>query len=141
MRFESHDGYFMFFNTIEWNRKFSCKTGIYLARWRLDLGLFAINLHHWFSSDDTRAMHNHPYWMVILPLGRYIDRTENGDEIVKPFHIYFRKKEHTHSVIIDRPIWTILITGPKLYKWGFFIDGKFLRSEKYFKKYGDHYCK
>lgn len=50
----------------------------YLIRWMLKLPFgYTLRLHHWLSSDDKRAMHNHPwnFWTFVL-CGSYEDWTE-----------------------------------------------------------------
>lgn len=50
----------------------------YLHRWMLKLPFgYTLRLHHWFRSDDKRAMHNHPwdFWTLVLK-GGYEDWTE-----------------------------------------------------------------
>lgn len=50
----------------------------YLQRWMLKLPFgFSLRLHRWFSSDDKRAMHNHPWNFATLVLqGAYEDWTK-----------------------------------------------------------------
>ncbi len=36
--------------------------------------------------------------------------------------------------------WTLLLFGREWRDWGFFVDGKFWRRNKYFFKYGHHGC-
>ncbi len=111
----------------------------YLIRWILDLGLFSIRLHRWLYSDDLRAPHDHPWWFWTLCLwGRYVDLSEGGEDVVTPGSIRFRRAEHRHSVRVERPAWTILITGPESRIWGFWVQGRFRKRNKYFFEHGHH---
>lgn len=112
----------------------------YFKRWLLDLRLFSIRLHHWVGSDDQRALHDHPWSFVTIILkGSYIDRTEDGDEHMTPGKIRFRPALHSHTVIAT-DCWSIIFTGPKTRKHGFWVDGKWRKSNKYFFAYGHHPC-
>lgn len=114
----------------------------YCYRWVLNLGLFAIRLHHWVGSDDERALHNHPYWFITFVIkGAYEDVTESGSELLKAFTIRFRKASHTHTVRLKtKDCWTLLISGPPIHQWGFFTKNRFWKSASYFDKFGKHQC-
>lgn len=50
----------------------------YLKRWLAQFGFFSVRLHHWRGSDDTRALHDHPWWFITLVLkGGYFDVAED----------------------------------------------------------------
>jgi hypothetical protein len=36
--------------------------------------------------------------------------------------------------------WTLLLTGPKVRRWGFWVSKKFKKSNKYFLGHGSHPC-
>lgn len=114
---------------------------IYLRRWwiipRNKFG-FNIYLHHFLSSDEDRALHDHPWWNIsILLSGSYLehvaDNIENWIkhksrvEIVKkryPFIPIYRNKNSIHKIelIDNKPIWTLFITGPVVRDWGFYCS-------------------
>jgi hypothetical protein len=126
---------------LKWKEPLGKEDCPYCYRWVVNLGLFSI--HHWVRSDDTRAYHNHPYWFITLILkGKYLDVTDKGTEELSRGSIRFRKASHTHTVVIPTgsECWSLLLTGPKINKWGFFHGGRFFRSEKYFKRFGKHPC-
>lgn len=116
----------------------------YAFRWVLNLGLFAIRVHKWICSDDDRALHDHPYWLLIIVLkGSYDDVTEEGREKLVRWSIRFRRAKHKHTVQLNEsPTWTFLITGPPLRKWGFWVDGgkRWQKASNYFKSKGHHQC-
>lgn len=111
----------------------------YLVRWILDFGFFSLRLHRWLHSDDLRNPHDHPWWFWTLCLwGRYTDISAEGEDHVSAGSLRFRRAQHQHSVRVERPAWTILITGPEARQWGFWVDGKFRKRNKYFFEHGHH---
>lgn len=125
-----------------WREKLGLPSCPYLIRWVLDLKLLSIRLHHWLGSDDARNFHDHPWnFITIVFAGSYDDVSPKGRETLSPGSIRFRKAEHCHTVEVGpQGCWSLLLTGPKLRIWGFWVDGKFRRCEKYFKKFGHHPC-
>jgi len=114
----------------------------YLRRWVVDFGWFSIRIHRWRSSDDDRAFHDHPWWFLTLMLkGRYVDVSPDGRDQLRPGSIRLRPALHRHTVEVQRPgTWTILITGPTERRWGFWVNGKLIRRDKYFAVHGHHPC-
>jgi hypothetical protein len=134
----------------------TCQTGVYLRRWRLETPWFSIRLHHWFASDDDRSMHDHPWDFITIPLrGSYLDehytrRSGDPDDVeidvptaerVRVGRIYYRPSTHAHWVHLDRGrVWTLVLTGPKIRRWGFWVKDKWVRSYRYFYRFGNHPC-
>lgn len=107
----------------------------YLLRWHLipRNRWFNIYLHKFVGDDDERACHDHPWWSLSIRLkGRMI---ENYIEHV-PFQISdggislnherlaprfcFRHAGFAHRLeLINKPCWTLFITGPRKREWGF----------------------
>ena len=113
----------------------------YMQRWVLDLGAFAIRLHRWTASDDSRAFHDHPWWFLTLVLwGGYVDVSPAGRDRLGLGSIRFRSSSHRHTVEVEQTTWTILITGSPSRRWGFWVDGKLLKRDKYFAVHGHHPC-
>lgn len=127
---------------ITWKQPLGDPNNPYCIRWVLNLGFIAFRLHKWLCSDDLRHKHDHPYHFITCVLrGQYTDVTNDGEELMTPGTIRFRKAEHTHSVKVDKaPCWTIVISGMFFRQWGFWVKNKFIRREQYFKKYGHHVC-
>lgn len=130
-----------FFNAA-WAEDLPCSTGVYLRRWYIETPLFSVRLHHWLSGDDSRANHDHPWWFVTLVLrGGYTDYSPDRAERMTASKIAFRCATHRHTVVVDPGgCWTILLTGPQSRRWGFWVKNKFVRSNKYFLKWGAHQC-
>ena len=119
--------------------------GPYLRRWYLIPRNPFINVyvHHFLSSDDDRALHDHPWWFVSLILrGGYIEIGETADgkmtalcrtavtDIRSPFWrrcIAFRPATHRHRVVMQATsdereevtCWTLIVTGRRGREWGF----------------------
>jgi hypothetical protein len=115
----------------------------YVHRWRLELrGVGSVRVHHWLGPDDDRAFHDHPWWFVTLVLrGGYTDHHPGGTEHLEAPTVRYRPAEYQHYVIPDPGgAWTLLITGPKVRSWGFWLDGKFRKANKWFASRGHHPC-
>lgn len=95
---------------------------------------FNIYLHQILSSDDDRALHDHPWHSVSFllkgMLGEVIEAVpgdpEYGNAIRYPTRWvpYHRPPKMAHRLIVDggEPCWTLFITGPKVRLWGFLCD-------------------
>lgn len=113
----------------------------YLERWVLNFRWFSIRLHHWMGSDDKRNLHDHPWWFWSLVLwGSLTDVSEKGRTHRRPGSVAFFPAEYRHSVEIPKRCWTLLVTGPQTRVWGFWVNGKFRKRNKYFYMYGHHGC-
>lgn len=126
----------------------------YLLRWYLipQNRFFNIYLHKFLRDDDDRAVHNHPWPSVSFSSADYMELiADNTDFMIQKlvvrrrFKPVFRKATHKHRIIlfkgIDRkpiPFWTIFITGPKLWEWGFFCPNKGFVHWKDFVDETDH---
>jgi hypothetical protein len=126
-----------------WHENLGLDECPYLIRWKVETPVGSIRLHHWLGSDDKRAHHDHPWSFTTLVLrGGYTDSSPEGDEHLKAPAIRHRKATHRHTVITDPGgAWTLLITGPKVRAWGFYVGGKrFVKANKYFLTHGHHPC-
>lgn len=114
----------------------------YLKRWVFNAGKWSLRLHHWYSSDDVRAYHDHPWWFLTLVLrGGYTDLSDAGRERMTPGTVRYRPAEHRHTVLVDSGgCWTLMLTGPMVRKWGFWPGGRFMKSNKYFLTFRHHPC-
>jgi hypothetical protein len=127
---------------ITWGERLGNPACPYMRRWVLNLKLFSFRVHHWYAGDDERCFYDHSWWFWVLVLrGSYWDISHDGFEIMRPGTLRFREALFRHTVKVNPGgCWTLLLTGKQVRRWGFWPDGKFLRSEKYFKKYGHHPC-
>ena len=148
---------------ITWAQELPTSSGEpYLKRWVFDFGLFAIRLHHWLCSDDERAPHDHPYWLVTCVLsGGYTDmafyNASSSHERPTDMEIIIGEHRgpgsirkwpalHTHWVKVDKGgCWSLCLTGRQSRVWGFWTERwdkvrRFERSSRYFRKHGHHVC-
>jgi hypothetical protein len=127
---------------IVWGQKLGRDECPYLIRWVVNLKLFSIRVHYWISSDDDRALHDHPWWFITLLLrGSYIDIGEKSQDVLKRGSMRFRRALHRHTVkVLERGTVTVMLTGPYCRSWGFYVGDKFLVTRQYFKKFGKHPC-
>lgn len=101
------------------------KTGQpYLKRWWLIPRnvLFNIYLHKFEGSDDDRALHDHPWYSISFLLkGEMLEHLFSGARTVPRFWPVFRSAKHAHRLeLVQGPVWTLFITGPRLREWGFY---------------------
>lgn len=104
----------------------------HMLRWHLIprnkfIGLY---FHKMIASDDTRALHDHPYlfnasWIL---RGAYTERGPNKLVWRKPGSWAFRWGASPHMLLLDidprkdyplKPVWTLFLTGPRVREWGF----------------------
>lgn len=130
------------FPKLSWNETLGLRPCPYLRRWVLDFGSFALRVHRWEASDDTRAFHDHPWWFLTCVLrGSYVDVSPQGRDLLRAGSIRFRPADHKHTVEIQTPgTWTVLVTGPAVRRWGFWVKGKLWKRDKYFAVNGHHPC-
>jgi len=88
---------------------------------------FNVYLHHFFRSDDDRALHDHPWVnLSILVEGGYIEETIRAGGIhvrierrAGDLKLRGPKTAHRVELIAGRPCTTIFLTGPNVRSWGF----------------------
>lgn len=127
---------------LKLNEKLGLDTCPYLIRWRFETPWGSIRLHHWLGPDDPRHRHDHPWSFVTFVLkGGYTDLSPSGDQHLKAPAVQHRDATHQHTVVPDEGgAWTVIVTGPKIREWGFWVNGKFRSRIKYFWKFGHHPC-
>lgn len=127
---------------LTWGQRLGRDTCPYMRRWVLNAHFFSLRVHHWYSSDDHRAYHDHPWWFLTLVLcGSYTDTSDEGRDRLMPGWFRFRRADHRHTVVVDPGgCWTVMLTGPVSRRWGFWPKGRFMKTNKYFLTYGHHPC-
>lgn len=127
---------------IRWNEPLGESHCPYAYRWVLNLHLFSIRLHNFVRSDDKRYFHDHPWNFITLILkGSYIDVSPTGRDRLTAGSLRYRRFDHKHYVDVpEGGFWSLVITGPLVHKWGFWVEGKFRRPFKYFRKWGHPPC-
>jgi hypothetical protein len=114
----------------------------YLIRWVFDFYLFSIRIHHWLASDDQRNMHDHPWGYVTFVIrGGYTDVNPNGRIPLPRWSLRKFPATHQHTTLVNPGgAWTILLTGRDKREWGFWVNGRFRKRNKYFYMFGHHQC-
>lgn len=104
----------------------------YMDRWIIYF-IGTLRLHKIYCPDHSRngELHNHPWWFVTFPLRGYVEITRaegawaSRAHYVEPYRFHYRPLDYQHRIVAlegNRPTWTIVLTGPRAQKWGFF-DG------------------
>ena len=95
----------------------------YLHRWYIipRNRFFNIYLHKFFSSDEDRALHDHPWpSMSIMLKGEVKEHQFNKVRLIPRFFPVFRRARFAHRLeLMQGPALTVFITGPRVRKWGF----------------------
>lgn len=127
---------------VKWAEKLGLPECPYVIRWRLETGLGSIRVHHWIGPDDSRALHDHPWWFCTFVIrGAYQDITADDRELLTAPAVRFRPALYRHYVLPQPEAWTVLVTGPRTRKWGFWKNGtKFVKANKWFLSQGHHPC-
>lgn len=113
-----------------------CDGSIYMHRWFVFRGTrFAIYIHKFVRSDFERALHDHPWDFLVIPIwqgyiehARKIDRL--GYDVPVARRVYpvigsrFRIAEFKHRVelIEMKPAWSIFFRFRKRRLWGFHTE-------------------
>lgn len=127
---------------VAWAEKLGLPGCPYVIRWRVEAPFGSVRLHHWTAPDDDRAFHDHPWWFITLVLrGGYADRGPDGDDVLRAGSVRFRRALHRHTVVPGpHGAWTLMVTGPRARPWGFWLNGKFIKANKWFASRGHHPC-
>lgn len=120
----------------------------YVDRWTLSLPRgYSLRLHRWLGDDDLRYPHDHPSWFITVVLrGGYTDVDCNGPgarilDHLKRGSVRRRSAEHRHSVRVDPGgATTLCLFGPETRQWGFWVDGRFRKRNRYFYDHGEAPC-
>jgi hypothetical protein len=127
---------------IKFNEPLGIPECPYAIRWRIETPWGSARVHHWLAPDDDRAFHDHPWDFVTFVFkGGYTDKSPDGEHHLRAPYIQHRSATHQHTVYPDADgAWTFLVTGPKTRNWGFWLDGKFRKANKWFLTFGHHPC-
>lgn len=105
--------------------------GDYMRRWILLTPWGTVRLHHILKSDADPEPHDHPwhFWSILLR-GSYVEYlyepTVPANHIDTQIRVPFMPRrvaaDTLHRLQLMRPVWTLVITGPKIRDWGFQTD-------------------
>jgi len=122
--------------------------GDYMHRWILRHPWGTLRLHHILRSDEDRHLHDHPFdFTSLLLTGGYVEITHgemllNGQPILVPlqrtwprFSIVHKRAEESHRLVLTRPVWTFVVSGPKRRSWGFHTEQGWVNHRDYLHLY------
>jgi hypothetical protein len=131
----------------------NCDRDPYLHRWfvvRRDV--FALFVHKFIRSDEDRALHDHPWDFIVIPIWRgYYEQSESGKRRVLPLlGTRFRRGTYRHRVELLRkpykdvpvyvhvgremPSWSLFIRFRKWRDWGFWEKTGFIQWQAWWNE-------
>lgn len=127
----------------------------YLRRWYVIPRNRVLNiyLHHFLRSDDDRALHDHPWPFISMVLkGGYWEHRQERLITTRSYRqsgtVAFRRSNTAHRVELERddygvfgfpkpfpkkerPAWTLILTGPRMRRWGFYCPKGWVHWETF----------
>ncbi len=101
----------------------NCNHDPYLYRWFLvRFDCVGIYLHKFVRSDEDRALHDHPWPFVVIPIWRgYVEYSTSRRRVYPFIGTRIRPAIYRHRVeLIDgKPAWSIFIRFKRIREWGF----------------------
>lgn len=123
-------------------------TDPYLTRYRLITTFwFGVYVHYFHRSDHDRALHDHPWSFISIPLSSgYWEHGDPGPGLpwstriernwCPMFRPLCRQAEWAHRIEIPKPMWTLVLRGPVVRSWGFWTT----RGWIHWRHYGREDC-
>lgn len=116
----------------------NCERSPYLHRWYvLRTKRVSIFVHRFVRSDEDRALHDHPWNFIVIPLWRGCrEHNDRGVRSVRPlFGTRFRGAEYRHRVELrdGKPAWSLFIRFAKRREWGFWPKEGFTLWNKWWQ--------
>ncbi len=99
---------------------------------------FSIKLHRIYRPDRQRDLHDHPWaFLSILLVGNYVEDTVKGLRYCRVFNYKPAGGRHSIRMVSRVPVWTLVLCGPKVRDWGFWVDGgtRFVQWQEYDRLY------
>lgn len=116
--------------------------GDYMRRWILRTPWGTLRLHNILRSDEDRHLHDHPFdFTSLLLTGGYDEVTPkhfHASQLVKSwprFSIVRKRAEESHRLIVHKPLWTLVVSGPKRRSWGFHTEQGWIHHRDYLKAF------
>lgn len=108
---------------------------------------FGVYVHQFFRPDADRDVHDHPWWFGTLVLrGGYLEQLAEdpaGDESGDRERWSRRGSAHrmprssAHRIVHVLPeTWTLLLVGPKMQGWGFYVRDEIASKFVPWREYG-----
>ncbi len=114
----------------------NCERKPYLYRWYVvKRERFALFIHRFVRSDEDRALHDHPWDFIVIPIWRgYLEHNDRGVTRVYPIiGTRFRRCTYRHRVelIEEKRAWSLFIRFRYTRTWGFWPKGGFVDWRKW----------
>lgn len=97
----------------------------YLVRWSvLTTPWFGIKVHRILRADWARHRHDHPWWFLsVVVRGGYVEDVLGSHRPVR--WVNFKRSGDAHRIVrVEPATWTLVLTGPRRRRWGFYtLDG------------------
>lgn len=106
----------------------------YLHRWCLLPRNRQGNIYlHRIIGPDEPVMHDHPWqFRSVILSGGYLEVTPNGTRYRGVDNSHTRQAADRHYIQSVMPdTWTLVITGPVVREWGFWINGRWVHHRDY----------
>lgn len=122
----------------------NCEGDVYLLRWKcLLLGkdgeTFRVYVHKFVSSDEDRALHDHPANFIVVPIWRgYWEYNRAGKRRVRPLlGMRFRLGSYAHRVELaeGKPAWSVFFRFRPWRTWGFWPAEGFIPFNQWWTKH------
>lgn len=114
---------------------------------------FGLYLHHLHTSDEDRALHDHPWtFATVLLSGGYFEHVQEHTYQLRDcrwtrvpctsrywrprFSVLWRPAEFAHRLELVSPVWTLVLRFRVRRDWGFFTPGGWL----HWRAYSDKFC-
>ena len=114
----------------------NCDGDPYLLRWYLlRTKPVAIYIHKFVRSDEDRALHDHPWDFIVIPIWQgYYEFSDKGKVRVWPLwscaHRYSTYR-HRVELVQGKPAWSIFIRFERNREWGFWPEGGWIHWKQW----------
>lgn len=137
----------------------NCERQAYLHRWFvIRTERFALFIHKFVRSDEDRALHDHPWSFLVVPIWRgYVEHSDREEVTFEPdgtqlrkvtllrpskrrvwpiLGARFRRAEYRHRVeLIDgKPSWSLFFRFRSRRTWGFWPTSGFIAWNKWWEE-------
>ena len=107
----------------------------YMRRWMFWCPWFGGRSHHILRSDADPHLHDHPWSFVSWLLsGPYVEETPEGTAYHKQWSLVHKRAADLHRIILYKPVWTLVFTGPKVRHWGYQTEAGWVPWREYPKQ-------
>lgn len=114
-----------------------------MRRTVLAIGGWSLRLHRFSPNYSDTHFHDHPWSFATFVLrGGYVDVDRHGNhDALRALHFRFRPARHAHRLMVgDRGCVTLVLTGPLVHDWGFWVRNGFYRWHDYRLKFPPAPC-